>query len=63
MRIYLRNILIMETKEIKPKETKVKRLFVPVTPSEHQTIMQYCKNRKVKLTDLIRFALKETFDL
>lgn len=49
--------------EIPKNETKVKRLFVPVTPSEHKTIMQYCKNRKVKLTDLIRFALKETFDL
>ena len=49
--------------EIPKNETKVKRLFVPVTPTEHRTIMQYCKNRKVKLTDLIRFALKETFDL
>lgn len=49
--------------EIPKNETKVKRLFIPVTPTEHQTIMQYCKNRKVKLTDLIRFALKETFDL
>jgi hypothetical protein len=49
--------------EIPKNETRVKRLFVPVTPTEHKIIMQYCKNRKVKLTDLIRFALKETFDL
>lgn len=53
----------MKNLEIPRRETKVKRLFVPVTPTEHKTIMQYCKNRKVKLTDLIRFALKETFDL
>jgi hypothetical protein len=49
--------------EIPKNEIKVKRLFVPVTPTEHKMIMQYCQNRKVKLTDLIRFALKQTFDL
>ena len=49
--------------EIPKKENKVKRLFVPVTPNEHKIIMQYCKKQKVKLTDLIRFALKQTFDL
>ena len=49
--------------EIPKNETKVKRLFVPVTPTEHKIIMQYCKKQKVKLTDLIRFALKQTFDL
>lgn len=45
------------------KETKVKRLFVPVTPSEHKKVMDYCKERQVNLTDLIRYALKETFEL
>lgn len=44
-------------------EKKVKRLFVPVTPSEHMKIMQYCKEKEVRLTDLVRFALKETFEL
>jgi hypothetical protein len=48
---------------IPKREKKVKRLFVPVTPSEHNKIMQYCKEKEVKLTDLIRFALKETFEL
>ncbi len=48
---------------IPKKETKVKRLFVPVTPTEHKRVMNYCRDRKVKLTDLIRFALKETYDL
>ncbi len=45
---------------IPKKETKVKRLFVPVTPSDHKKIMDYCRNRGIKLTELIRFALKET---
>ena len=48
---------------IPKKETKVKRLFVPITPTEHKRIMQYCHEQKVKLTDLIRFALKETYEL
>jgi hypothetical protein len=44
-------------------EKKVKRLFVPLTPSEHKRIMLYCKEKDVRLTDLVRFALKETFEL
>ncbi len=71
LRIIVRNLtqhlisktIIMKIVEIPKKETKVKRLFVPVTPSDHKTIMQYCKNRNVTLSDLIRFALKETFGL
>jgi hypothetical protein len=53
----------METTEIKPKEKKVKRLFVAVTPSKHESIMKYCQNKKVTLTDLVLFALKQTFEL
>lgn len=45
---------------IPKKEIKTKRLFCPVTETEHETIMSYCRNRKIKLTDLIRFSLKET---
>lgn len=53
----------MKSVEIPIKEKREKRLFVPVTPSEHKTIMQYCKSKKVTLADLIRFAIKETFDI
>lgn len=53
----------MKDVTIPKQETKNKRLFVPVTPTEHKRIKQYCRERKVTLTDLIRFALKETFDL
>lgn len=44
-------------------EKKDKRLFVPVTTSHHKKIMQYCKEKNVRLTDLIRFALHQTYDL
>lgn len=53
----------MKNVEIPKKETREKRLLVPVTPTEHKTIMQYCQTRKVKLSELIRFALKQTFDI
>lgn len=53
----------MNTTEIQPKEKKEKRLFVPVSQSEHNNIMQFCKSRKVTLADLVRFALKQTFNL
>ncbi len=51
----------MKSVEIPKNETKVKRLYVPITPTEHTKVMLYCKKRNVKLADLIRYALKETF--
>lgn len=48
---------------IPKQETKTKKLFVPFTPSEHKKIKHYCNNKKVKLTDLIRHALKKTYGL
>ena len=44
-------------------ETKRKRLMVPVTSSEHEKVMKYCSEKNVNLTDLIRFALKNTYEL
>ncbi len=49
--------------EIPKQETKKKRLMVPVTPSEHEKVMNYCSEKNVNLTDLIRFALKHTYEL
>lgn len=49
--------------EFPKKETKVVDLRVAVTPAEKKNVIQYCKNRKVKISDLIRFALKQTYDL
>lgn len=49
--------------EFPKKETKVENLRVAVTPAEKKNVTQYCKNRKVKISDLIRFALKQTYDL
>ncbi len=51
----------MKDVTIPKKELKVKRLFMPVTPTEHKKIMQYCKKRNVKLTELIRYALQKTY--
>jgi hypothetical protein len=53
----------MKNVEIPKKEKKTKRLFVPVTPSEHTRIMKYCSDRQVKLSELIRFSLKQTYEL
>ena len=53
----------MEKIQIPEREKRDKRLFVPVSSTEHRRIMQYCILRKVRLTDLVRFALKQTYDL
>lgn len=53
----------MKNVEIPKKEIKDKRLLVQVTSREHATVMQYCKRRRVTLADLVRFALKQTYDL
>ena len=53
----------MQEIEIPKKEKKNKMLTVPVTSTEHETIMQYCESNKIKLTTLIRFALKRTYQL
>ncbi len=53
----------MKDIKIPKQETKVKRLFVPVTPTEHEKVIKYCREKNVKTTDLIRFALRETFEL
>lgn len=53
----------MKEFEIPKKETKTKAIHIPITPTEQKVIFQYCRERKVKLTDLIRFAIKNTYDL
>jgi hypothetical protein len=52
----------MDVPEIPKRENRTKRLFIPVTPTEHQKIKKYCNEKKVKFSDLIRFALKHTID-
>jgi len=59
---FILKLNIMKIVEVPKNELKTARLFVPVTPTEHKAIRLYCKNQKVKLTDLVRFALKQTFD-
>lgn len=45
--------------EIPKKELKTKKLFVPVTPTEHEHILKVCREKQTTQTDLIRFALKQ----
>jgi hypothetical protein len=53
----------MKNVTIPRKELKDKRLLVQVTATEHKTIMQFCKNQKITLAYLIRFAIKQTVGL
>jgi len=53
----------MKNVTIPKRENKTKRLFIPVTPTEHGQIMAFCKDRQVRLSDFIRFAIKETYEL
>lgn len=48
---------------IPKREKREKRLFVPVTQTEHKKVMDYCKKKEVNLTDLIRYALNQTYEL
>ena len=48
---------------IPKRENKTKRLFIPVTPTEHRKIMAFCDERQIRLSDFIRFAIKETYEL
>jgi|GEM_PF-2655782 len=57
------NFQNMKNVEIPRRETKSKAINVPITPSEQKTLVQYSRSRKVKISDLIRFALKQTYDL
>lgn len=52
----------MKNTIIPKKETRTKRLFIPVTPTEHLKIKRFCSERQVKFSDFVRFALQETYD-
>lgn len=54
----------MEKIKLPPqKEKKVKMLTVPVTSKEHEIIRNYCQDKNVTLTSLVRFALKSTYQI
>lgn len=53
----------MKTKiEIKADQKKTKRLFIPITPDEHATIKMVCKEKNIKISELIRFSLKQIIE-
>ena len=53
----------MKNVTIPKRENKTKRLFIPVTPTEHREIMTFCESHQVRLSDFIRFAIKQTYEL
>jgi hypothetical protein len=53
----------MKNVTIPKRENKTKRLFIPITPTEQRKIKSFCSDHQVKLSDFIRFALKQTYDL
>lgn len=55
--MYMKNVVIPK------RENKTKRLFIPVTPTEHMKIMGFCKNKQIRLSDFIRFAIAQTYEL
>lgn len=53
----------MKTKiEIKADQKKTKRLFIPITPDEHATIKMVCKEKNLKISELIRFSLNQVIE-
>jgi hypothetical protein len=53
----------MKNVVIPKKEKKTKRLFVPITPTEQLQITGFCKMHQIKISDFIRFAIKQTYEL
>lgn len=49
--------------EIPKKENRNKRLFLPITASEQEVIRRICKEKKITISDLVRFALKQVIEM
>jgi hypothetical protein len=41
-------------------ELKEKSLTIKITPGEYQRIDEVCRQRKIKKTDLVRWAIRRT---
>lgn len=52
----------MEQIAIPKREKKTKMLMIPVTPEEHETIMNFCKEQNMNMTTAVRWAMKHTFN-
>ena len=49
--------------EIPTKENRNKRLFLPITASEQKNIRRICKEKKITMSDLVRFALNQVIEM
>ena len=45
------------------RENKTKRLFVPITPTEQLAITSFCKKNQITISDFIRFAIRNTYEI
>lgn len=48
---------------IPKKEIKTQRLFIPLTVTEQNQIRKICYDRQVKMTDFIRYAIRQTYGI
>ena len=54
----------METKiEITVRQKRTKRLFIPITTDEQELIRKVCREKNIKIAELIRFSLKQVIDI
>ena len=44
------------------REVRNKRLFIPITASEQKKIRKICKEKKITIADLIRYALNQIIE-
>jgi len=48
---------------IPKRENKTKRLFLPITPTEQKEITDFCKKNQIKMSDFVRFAIRNTYEI
>jgi 16S rRNA U516 pseudouridylate synthase RsuA-like enzyme len=48
--------------DLPEKEVRYKRLFIPITESEQKKIRKICKEKKITIADLVRYALNQIME-
>jgi hypothetical protein len=49
--------------QIPTGQKRTKRLFIPITPDEQEKIRQLCKEKNLKIAELIRFSLSQVIEI
>lgn len=53
----------MKNVEVPKRENKSKRLFIPITPAEQAQIKKFCMDKQIKISDFIRFGIRNTYGI